>query len=175
MDYRNLIEIPTQNAKIYNAVFGTVNARSLRKNLDDIKTIVSQDSIDILSITETWLTGNDIYESREICPDNCQFLRRDREHGKGGGVGFLLRKCFDAAVIETSSFSTFEHLAIRIATYKDILRMVIVYRPPSQSLATFLDEFTCLLEEFALTGSSILISGDFNIHIHMFLIYSSSN
>ena len=64
VDYRNLIEIPTQNAKIYNAVFGTVNARSLRKNLDDIKTIVSQDSIDILSITgspETILTKVEKY------------------------------------------------------------------------------------------------------------------
>ena len=164
VNYSNLIKIPMQTTKLNQSVFGTVNARSLRKNLDNIKTVVSHDSIDILSITETWLTEFDTYESRKICPDGYQFLRRDREHGKGGGVGFLLRNSFNASTIQTSSFNSFEHLAVRIATDIDVLRMVVVYRPPAKSLPTFMDEFTVLLEELALGGCSILISGDFNIH-----------
>ena len=164
VNYSNLIKIPTQSSRLNKTVFGTVNARSLRKNMDSIKTVVSHDNMDIISITETWLTELDTYESREICPEGYQFLRRDREHGKGGGVGFLLRNSFNASVIQTSNFTSFEHLAIRITTDMEVLRFVVVYRPPAQSLPTFMDEFTSLLEELALGGCSILLSGDFNIH-----------
>ena len=127
--------------------------------------MVSHDNIDILLITETWLTESDTYESREICPEDYQFLRCDRSHGKGGGVGFLLRNSFNALVIETSQYSSFEHFALRIASDREIIRLIVVYRP-CKSLPLFMDEFTCLLEELALGGYSVLISGDFNIHFN---------
>ena len=42
--------------------------------------------------------------------------------------------------------------------------LVVVYRPPSSSVTTFIDEFTSLLESCVLDGHPIILSGDFNIH-----------
>ena len=164
VNHGNLIKITLQQASLQNANFGTINARSVRKNLNTLKTVVTHDSIDILSITETWLTDSDPYESRAICPEGYQFLRCDRKTGKGGGVGFLLRNSFNASVITTSSFSSFEHLAIEISTKTEVARILVIYRPPAKPLPKFIEEFTCLLEDLALGGSAIIISGDFNIH-----------
>jgi len=41
---------------------------------------------------------------------------------------------------------------------------LIVYRPPSSSLATFINEFSSILVDLSLS-SELFISGDFNIHV----------
>ena len=87
----NLITLTDSKSDLQNSVFGTVNARSARKNLNVIKYTVDKTHIDILAITETWLNVNDDYESREICPQGYKLVRKDRENQKGGGVAFLLR------------------------------------------------------------------------------------
>ena len=74
----NLITISDSTHDLQHSVFGTVNARSARKNLNTIKYTVNKSNIDILAITETWFSHNDEYESREICPQEYKLLRKDR-------------------------------------------------------------------------------------------------
>ena len=80
----------------------------------------------------------------------------------GGGVAFLLCEGCKAQELKALAFASLEHLAI--STARDCARFVVIYRPPSTSLATFLEEFTMLLEDLALGGSSLVISGYFNLH-----------
>lgn len=47
-----------------------------------------------------------------------------------------------------------------------LLRVVIVYRPPSTSYGLFFDEFSCLLEKTAAASGSLLVVGDFNLHVN---------
>ena len=42
--------------------FGLVNSRSLRKNALDLKDYVIDHNLDLLAVTETWLTNDDSYQ-----------------------------------------------------------------------------------------------------------------
>ena len=42
---------------------------------------------------------------------------------------------------------------------------LLVYRPPSLSKATFISDFSTLLEDLATSPSELIITGDFNIHV----------
>ncbi len=45
------------------------------------------------------------------------------------------------------------------------LQIVVIYRPPSQILATFLEELDGLLSSFVEDSTPLLVFGDFNIHL----------
>ena len=60
------------------------NANRVINKLDDLHLITLHYQIDIIAITETWLTGN-IVNSAVALP-NFTIFRRDRKHGIGGGV-----------------------------------------------------------------------------------------
>ena len=45
------------------------------------------------------------------------------------------------------------------------LKIIVIYRPPKNSLSDFFIEFTTLLENQTSYGNNILIGGDFNIHV----------
>ncbi len=45
------------------------------------------------------------------------------------------------------------------------LQIVVIYRPPGKTLATFLEELNGLLSSFMEDGTPILVFGDFNIHL----------
>ncbi len=45
------------------------------------------------------------------------------------------------------------------------LQIVVIYRPPGQTLAPFLEELDGLLSSFMEDGTPLLVFGDFNIHL----------
>ncbi len=45
------------------------------------------------------------------------------------------------------------------------LQIVVIYRPPGQILAPFLEELDGLLSSFMEDGTPLLVFGDFNIHL----------
>ncbi len=49
-----------------------------------------------------------------------------------------------------------------MATVK--LQIVVIYRPPGQILAPFLEELDGLLSSFVQDGTPLFVFGDFNIH-----------
>ena len=64
-----------------------------------------------------------------------------------------------------TSFQSFEFLDVRFKSSK-MIRMIIIYRPPSSvPLSTFYREFSLLLEELATASGELLIVGDFNLHV----------
>ena len=160
----NLITFTDSKHDLQHSVFGTVNARSARKNLNAIKYTVDKTRMDILAVTETWFNVNDDYESRKICPQGYKLVRKDRENKKGGGVAFLLGDGYNATVLPTEHFASFEHLAISVTSGSNSARFVVIYRPPAQSLVSFIENFTKFLEDTALGGAPIVFAGDFNLH-----------
>jgi len=146
-----------------------LNSRSVKNKAHIIKDFVVDHNIDLLAITETWLRPNETDEQviNEICPAGYNLLHVPRE-SRGGGVGLMHKKCFKIMKrpLDGLSFTSFEliHLSLRYSS-SDIT-LVIVYRPPNnQSISTFFDEFSNLLEKLAITPSKLLILGDFNFHV----------
>ena len=48
--------------------------------------IIEDNDLDILAITETWLSTNDSVSPDRMTTARCQLLHVPREHGTGGGV-----------------------------------------------------------------------------------------
>ena len=164
----NLIPIPlVKSRSLDNSLFGLVNARSLRKNSGLLRYMVSHEKWDILAITETWIRENDPYTPSEFCPDGYTLLREDRIGQQGGGIAVLCRDDFKPRRITSQKYESFESLLISVSSAPNSLRIAVIYRPPALSCAKFIEEFTSFLENIAIGGDPILITGDFNIHMDM--------
>ncbi len=61
------------------------------------------------------------------------------------------------------AITTHSHAITVIAPIK--LQIVVIYRPPGQIIAPFLEELDGLLSSFMEDGTPIKIFGDFNIHL----------
>ena len=69
-------------------------------------------------------------------------------------------------------FTSFEHMDITVECGGELLRVIIIYRPPPSKKnrlipSLFYDEFSQLieLESLVTRSSKLLILGDFNIHV----------
>ena len=144
--------------------FGLLNAQSICNKVDRIKSHVLDNNLDICAFTETWLKDGNDYECDAIKPDGYNFHHVDRQGKIGGGVGILSKKCYHAKIQKSTSRSSFEHMKMSIISDTKLVFVLVIYRPPCTSLALFLEEFSCLLEETTLQHDNVLLIGDFNIH-----------
>ena len=87
-------------------------------------------------------------------------MLKDRAGWAGGGVAVLCDNTYNPDKIKTQQFNSFKHICVQMTSSPYVLRMIAVYRPPSNLYTCF----SQLLEELALAGSPIIIAGDFNIH-----------
>ena len=120
-----------------------------------------------MAITETWLSTNSEYERHEIVPPGYEIIHVDREGRKGGGVAIISRRELSVAKRNTGTFDSFEHCIVDLNCTSNILRLAVIYRPPSVDTRLFLEEFASLLEYHSLSGPPLLIAGDMNINLSM--------
>ena len=169
--FDNVIQIPiASNVKTKctkrNVKFAVINARSIANKIDEIKHIIDEDSIDILAITETWLSTNSEYEKCEIIPPGFEIIHVDREGRRGGGVAVIFRQELSVVKRDIGTFESFEHCVIDINGMSNKLRLAVIYRPPSSDPRLFLHDFASLLEDQSLSGPPLLIAGDMNINLN---------
>lgn len=122
-------------------------------------------------VTETWLTaehGDD--DLLNACPAGYSAVHVARSNKRGGGVALIYREFSSAEVILTGlTGSSFEHLAVQLRFNSSCVRLVVVYRPQTQSTkcsdGQFLTEFSSFLQPLVESPGKLLIVGDFNIHV----------
>ena len=88
---KNLIYVPVTNRTSHVtslSSLATINVRSLRKRLLNVKHYIYEHDIDIMALTGTWLTSQSRYEALELCSDDAVLYRCDRD-STGGGVAIL--------------------------------------------------------------------------------------
>lgn len=74
---------------------GLLNAQSVSKKTFSIREKIIESSLDILAITETWLSERDHAKIGEMLPSTHTFLHVPRQDDeRGGGVGIFLSKQF---------------------------------------------------------------------------------
>ena len=123
--------------------------------------------LDVCAFSETWLKGDprdDVILS-ELVPEQYAVEHEPRTHSRGGGVALVFKQNLHASKTRrtSASYITFEHLECLLKTCPPV-RVVVIYRPPSTSTSTFLDEFESYLEALVLTTGELIIMGDFNVH-----------
>ena len=147
-----------------------INARSVRNKCDELKDYIVNHNADICAITETWLSKgeSDNMTRGSLIPDGYKLLDVPRT-GRGGGVAVLFKSTLNVKQ-QTVTAGSFECLEIIISAGNEIIRLAVLYRPPSSSKAgvpssVFLEEFHMYVDHHISTSGKLLITGDFNFHM----------
>ena len=146
VDRSNLITIQCNEPSLSNTTLATVNARSLKSNLDIIKPLIHELNIYIICLTETWLRPNDEYTPREFTPAGYSLFRVDRSEQTGGGVAIFCHSGLKPKPIALEQCSSFEHVIINLSSEQCSLKLVSAYRPPSSSTPVFLESLVRFLK-----------------------------
>ncbi len=141
-----------------------VNARSLLADtrLLDLELLAATNSIDIICITETWLTSS--HRSPHL-PGFQPIFRRDRDSGRrGGGVAIFVRSGIHVTVKNFAPELETICLEVHLPRRKKLL-LVTAYRPPKsdQNVSDFISSFETALDSLQRTAKTIFcLVGDFN-------------
>ena len=147
--------------------FASVNARSVCNKASMICDYIVDNGIDLLVITETWLTAEKVGRVKaDLLPDGYSMQHRMRECRRGGGVAVVHRKSIHVKVprCTAETATSFECLETTVTTGTFSFQLIVIYRPPNSDTDHFHDEFADLLALYAGSPSRLLIAGDFNIH-----------
>ena len=153
--------------------FALFNAQSVRNKTLQVKDLIVDHDIDVLALTETWLSADDRDDMtiRDIYPTGYEFHSAPRG-SRGGGLAFVykntLRLCKKSFV--NTKFKSFEYSDMLMRHSATSLRLFTVYRPrPTKtnksSIPLFFNEFSRFLERLATCSEPILLTGDFNFHV----------
>ena len=120
-----------------------INARSVRNKIPSIISLMTDYNLDILFITETWLSPLDSPHIAALNTPSYQFIHNPRNSPHpGGGTGILHTYTLTLSNISHHSFSHSEALSCAISSpFSRTFNTTLFYRPPSPSIDTFLDEF----------------------------------
>jgi len=172
---KNLINIPLsrqqQPRNSLSTKFGLLNIRSMKNKTTQICDLIISNRLDILALTETWLNGTDMdnrcFADINNTLPNYTIHHVPRLNRKGGGVALIIRDGFSVVKNSLANIKSFEYQDVTLSYKNDSMRIVNIYRPPSNKINVdcFLSEFSTLTEHLTITQCPLLISGDFNLHL----------
>ncbi len=145
-----------------------MNINRLICKFDEVKKLIQDQSFDVLSLTETWLTSNVIDEELNI--SGYTFVRKDRSDpskSQGGGVLVYVKDNIPYNTIACYANLTDEHIWIEIKR-SHCKRMIIgsIYRPPDLNIAVFAQSLRTSLEHIYSESCDLVILGDFNANVN---------
>lgn len=149
-----------------------LNTRSVRNKIDEICVLLTKHKIDVLTISESWLTSS--ISDSVININNYSAYRQDRlylesTNKKGGGLltyvnhAYLVDEFVHSHLNQCNSDIELQVLEIKKHLNKGTI-IINTYRPPSGGQATFLQIITDTLSQLENTRySDIYVIGDFNL------------
>ena len=110
------------------------NARGMGNKQEKLEAIVRQAGYDLVAITETWWDHSHDWSA---AMSGYRLFRRDRQHGKGGGVALYIRESFEIAELEAGNDKA-ESLWVRISRKDNKASILagVCYRPSNQDEET---------------------------------------
>ncbi|XP_058604771.1 uncharacterized protein LOC131522918 [Onychostoma macrolepis] len=160
----NLRPISTSSTTPLAFSVGLWNCQSAVNKADFISAFSLKSTLSILGLTETWIRPEDSATPAALST-NFSFSHTSCQVGRGGGTGLLVSNNWKYSTRSTlCNYNSFESHAITVSAPIK-LQIVVIYRPPGQILATFLEELDGLLSSFVEDDTPLLVFGDFNIHL----------
>ncbi len=135
----NLRPISTSSTTPLSFSMALWNCQSAVNKTDFISTFSLQSTLSILGLTETWIRPETL-ATRAALSNNFSFSHTPHQVGRGGGTGLLISNNWKYSTHSPlCNYNSFESHAITvIAPVK--LQIVVIYRPPGQIIAPFLEE-----------------------------------
>lgn len=137
-----------------------VNARSLLPKFHDICHFVFTKKIDILAISESWLTTS--IDSNSVSLNDFTLFRSDRI-SRGGGVCLYVRSCLRPKLL--TSNKDIEQLWVAIKLTHITVSVGVAYKPPKFDYRTFVDAFEESLSDHGSSSDIVICCGDINIDL----------
>uniref|UniRef100_A0A8C6S6Z5 Reverse transcriptase domain-containing protein n=1 Tax=Neogobius melanostomus TaxID=47308 RepID=A0A8C6S6Z5_9GOBI len=162
----NLLPVSTsatwtsQQKPLKTALF---NTRSLNNKSLLLCEFINDNKLDILCLTETWHKPLEYIALNQTTPPGYSYIDNPRLDRRGGGIAVIHRSDISLRSISIPAVSSFEHLAFRLPGSQS-LTAAVIYRPPKNCPA-FLSDFTDFVTQLSSISPSVLLLGDFNIHI----------
>ena len=153
---------------------GTCNVQSIRNKDLQISDLLTDYSIDILALTETWLTDNPSDErwlqTTPLNRDPYNMLIHNRQDRRGGGVALIVKSVFATRLLESGTADSFEYATWEISIKRRSITLTVLYHPPyslsnKSTNKTFLDEFTDFMARLLSERKNNIVLGDFNLHV----------
>ena len=162
---------PSQPAKLLK--IGHINIRSIATKLDDVWLLVRQNSLDILVISETWLTSQIsddilIFSGFKVFRADRKQPKPGRTQTRGGGLAFLVHEDVLATQLRlpTPPDSRLETMWLSVTAAGGRSAVVGgVYRPPDGSATADIDALQHQLLEVARYGRPWYLLGDTNLDL----------
>ncbi len=114
--------------------------------------MITDNSFDVLCLTETWLKSNDYIGLNESTPPSYFYKHEPRQTGRGSVVATIYSDILNVTLSDMQNKSV---LSLALAT---------VYRPPGP-YTDFLKELADVLSDLLFNVGKAIIVGDFNIHV----------
>jgi len=134
--------------------------------LDEINLLLDDHQIDILCLSETWLSSN-ILDTFLIFP-GYQLIREDRVARRGGGVAILLRNEIrsERLNLRDNANGPLETLWLSLTWPGGRPTTVgVAYRPPDSPVTASLNQLRKQLRAALCTGKPVFLLGDLNFNI----------
>ena len=158
-------------SKSSHLVFATYNVNSLGNKFGSVAEFITDNNLDILTVTESRHGHSDDVAVRRSVPPGYRAVdvprplepwRSSSDVQHGGGVVIYFRDHFKVRKLDViADQKTFEHACLSISTLHGPVVVAVVYRPPE---TPFYDEFSAFLESLVTFNSQLIIAGDLNVH-----------
>ncbi|XP_069461966.1 quinone oxidoreductase PIG3 isoform X1 [Ambystoma mexicanum] len=140
-----------------------LNARSLVAHALEIADLITENNLDFIAITETWLHQAAGPSLMLAIPDGYTICRQDREGSRGGGIAIISKSSLSLRLAPAQTLQSCEALTAKLLINNNqSLTIHLIYRPPGP-LGTFEEDLHKLLTLNAKTTSQLLVLGDFNL------------
>ena len=116
---------------------GTVNARSMRDKAPALSDLVASKSIDLLGITETWLTTKETSaDLADMTPEGFSFFHKPRTRRRGRGVGLFVSSAHKFTAISLPTQTSVEAISGKLECGQPCL-IILKYLSPTWSCYCF--------------------------------------
>ena len=117
---------------------GTVNARFMPDEWPALSDLAASRSIDLLGITETWLTTKETSaDLADMAREGYSFFHKPRTWQRGGGVGLFVLTAHKYTAIGQPTRTSFDAISGKHECGQSCLIILNIYRPPGPANAFF--------------------------------------
>ncbi|VEN49609.1 unnamed protein product [Callosobruchus maculatus] len=153
---------------VANIRIAHVNIRSLCPKVNEIKSLIEHEKINVLGVTETWLSN--FIDDDAVSVPGYDFFRVDRG-SRGGGVGAYVQSSLKASKLvldQSVSQITSELECIWLSVIISGMKIVfgILYRPPNyNNLQASITMIERAMDDIRSKCDEVFLLGDFNINL----------
>ena len=143
-----------------------LNLRSIFTGFQEFVDLINDNDFDVVAVTETWLNAEILSDAVSINEYN--LVRKDRPIGRGGGIGFYIRKSLQYEVLNIDSaieIEGFENLWVKVKINNKISLIAGVMYRTKNNVPSCVRALDNILPEILPMCEYVSVLGDLNINL----------